>query len=49
MSIVDEIKVIADVDIFETAKKKELFVGRPYYLDYDKAYILITDAWKEIL
>ena len=47
MSIVDEIKVMADVDIFESAKKKELFVGRPYYLDYDKAYILITDAWKE--
>lgn len=47
MSLVDEIKVMADVDIFESAKKKELFVGRPYYLDYDKAYILITDAWKE--
>lgn len=47
MSIVDEIKVMADVDIFESAKKKDLFVGRPYYLDYDKAYILITDAWKE--
>ena len=47
MSIVDEIKVMSDVDIFESAKKKELFVGRPYYLDYDKAYILITDAWKE--
>lgn len=47
MSLIDEIKVMADVDIFESAKKKELFVGRPYYLDYDKAYILITDAWKE--
>lgn len=47
MSIVDEIKVMADVNIFESAKKKELFVGRPYYLDYDKAHILITDAWKE--
>ena len=47
MSLADELKKIADVDIFEMAKKKELFVGRPYYLDYDKAYILITDAWKE--
>ena len=26
MSIVDEIKVMADVDIFESAKKKDLFV-----------------------
>lgn len=47
MSLADELKKIADIDIFEMAKKKELFVGRPYYLDYDKAYILITDAWKE--
>ena len=39
MSLADELKKIADVDIFEMAKKKELFVGRPYYLDYDKAYI----------
>lgn len=47
MSLADEIKAMADIDIFETAKKKELFIGRPYYLDYDRAYILITDAWKE--
>ncbi len=47
MSLIDEIKGMADIDIFESAKKKELFVGRPYYLDYDKAYLLITDAWKE--
>lgn len=35
------------VDIFTEAKKVDLFIGRPYYLDFDKAYLLITDAWKE--
>lgn len=47
MSLTDEVKSLATVDIFTEAKKQELFVGRPYYLDFDKAYLLITDAWKE--
>lgn len=47
MSIQDEIKKIASIDIFTEAKKPELFVGRPFYLDYEKAFILIADAWKE--
>lgn len=47
MAISDELRSIATVDIFKESKKPELFVGRPYYLDYEKAYLLITDAWKE--
>lgn len=46
MSITDAVKKMASVNIFEEAKKKDAFVGRPYYLDYDKAYLLIADAWK---
>jgi len=42
----EEIKKIAAVDIFTEAKKPELFVGRPYYLDYNNAYLLVADAWK---
>lgn len=29
------------------ARDPKFFIGRPYYLDYDKAYILIADAWKQ--
>jgi DNA helicase HerA-like ATPase len=38
---------MASVDIFVEAKKQEFFIGRPFSLDYEKAYILIADAWKE--
>lgn len=47
MSLLQELKNLATVDIFTEAKKTELFIGRPYYLDFDKAYLLIADAWKE--
>jgi len=47
MSITSLIAKLASVDIFTEAKNKDLFVGRPYYLDYDKAYLLIADAWKK--
>ena len=46
MSITQELKSLATVDIFVESKKPELFIGRPYYLDYDKAYLLVADAWK---
>ncbi len=42
----EELHKIASGDIFEDAKKDNLFVGRPFYLDYDKAQILVADAWK---
>ncbi|HOO50703.1 MAG TPA: DUF87 domain-containing protein [Alphaproteobacteria bacterium] len=52
LSITDEINKIATVDLFERDDKKGdlktgVFVGRPFYLDYDKAYVLIADSWKE--
>lgn len=47
MSFTGAINDLATVDIFKEAKKPEWFIGRPYYLDFDKAYLLITDAWKE--
>ena len=34
------------VDIFSKGRDKALFVGRPFYLDYEKARILVSDAWK---
>jgi hypothetical protein len=41
------VKKIADVDLFKDAKDRDSFVGRPFYIDYDKALILVADAWKE--
>jgi CRISPR/Cas system CSM-associated protein Csm2 small subunit len=47
MGLMQAIEDLALVDIFKEAKQNDLFIGRPYYLDFDKAYLLITDAWKE--
>ena len=47
MGLVQEVQNLAMVDIFKEAKKPDLFIGRPFYLDFDKAFLLITDAWKE--
>lgn len=41
-----QLKQIASVDIFSEGQAKALFVGRPYYLDYEKTQILVSDAWK---
>ena len=41
-----KLRDILNIDIFKEGKKEELFVGRPFYLDYERAQILICDAWK---
>lgn len=51
IGFVDAIAKLAKVDLFERdtktrAIKSGLFVGRPFYLDYDKAHILVADSWK---
>jgi DNA helicase HerA-like ATPase len=40
------LKNILSVDIFSEGRDKELFVGRPFYLDYERARILVSDACK---
>jgi DNA helicase HerA-like ATPase len=45
------IKELANVDLFEQDKdtqmpKTGVFVGNPFYIDYDKARLLVADAWK---
>jgi DNA helicase HerA-like ATPase len=45
------ISKIAKVDLFARdgatgQYKAGEFVGRPFHLDYDKAYLLVADAWK---
>lgn len=46
MYLGQKIKDIANVDIFTQGRNEGLFVGRPFYLDYEKAQILVADAWK---
>ena len=41
-----KLKSILDVDIFEKGKDEDKFVGHLFYLDYDKASLLVSDAWK---
>ena len=46
MDIAGTIQKLASIDIFKEAKNRDNFVGRPFYLDYDKAHLLVADAWK---
>jgi hypothetical protein len=52
VNFVDEISRLASIDLFGRDPKTAqvttgFFVGRPFYLDYDRAHILVADAWKQ--
>ncbi len=46
----DTIAKLASVDLFARESDGKfsagLFVGRPFYIDYERLYILVADAWK---
>jgi hypothetical protein len=50
VSFVSEIDKIASTDLFKKNKNGDhdtgFFVGRPFHLDYDSAYVLVADSWK---
>jgi len=50
VKLTDEIAKIASIDLFKRSPKGDietgLFVGRPFAIDYDRAYLLVADAWK---
>lgn len=46
MDLRQRLKELLSVDIFSKGRDNTLFVGRPFYLDYEKARILVSDAWK---
>jgi DNA helicase HerA-like ATPase len=50
-ALTNEIAKIAAVDLFKQSTGGEietgLFVARPFYLDYDRAHLLVADAWKQ--
>src|SRR5690348_14909632 len=51
LNLVQEISKIAKVDLFKRHPESGVpltgrFVGRPFYLDYARAHLLVADAWK---
>ena len=46
MSLKAQIAELAAVDLFKEARQKELFIGRPFSVDYQSATLLVADAWK---
>jgi hypothetical protein len=51
LALTNAIAQIAATDFFRRDKAGNLetgaFVGRPFALDYDRAYLLVADAWKQ--
>lgn len=46
MSVLKTLKKMKSIDIFKEAPNKSRFIGRPFYLDFEKARLLTHDAWK---
>jgi hypothetical protein len=44
MSIVEELKQLATVNLFTEAREPSTFVGRPFYFDYASLKLLANDA-----
>lgn len=45
-SVIEELKRLATVDLFEECRKQDAFVGRPFYLDFDRLRLMSNDKWK---
>lgn len=44
--MLDLIKEITEIDFFKEGQYEDLFVGRPYSINYNKVNLLISDFWK---
>ena len=45
-SVVQELKQLATVDLFNECRKDEHFVGRPFYVDFERLRLMSNDSWK---
>ncbi|MEA2445777.1 MAG: hypothetical protein QOJ12_3069 [Thermoleophilales bacterium] len=45
-TVVQQLKELATVDLFKECRGDEGFVGRPFYLDFDRLRLLSNDSWK---
>lgn len=47
MEMTSIVKELASIDIFKEGKNGNTFIGHPFALNYDKAQLLVADAWKK--
>ncbi|HWD40805.1 MAG TPA: DUF87 domain-containing protein, partial [Fimbriimonas sp.] len=45
-TVVQELKELASVDLFKEIRRDELFVGRPFSLDFERLKLMSNDSWK---
>jgi hypothetical protein len=45
-TVVQQLKQLASVDLFAECRVDEFFVGRPFYLDFDRLRLMSNDSWK---
>ena len=45
-TVVQQLKQLATVDLFAECRRDELFVGRPFHLDFDRLRLMSNDRWK---
>ena len=46
-TLLQELRNLAQVDIFREAAADQNFVGRPFYLDFEQLRLLSNDSWKQ--
>jgi hypothetical protein len=46
VTVLEELKQLASVDLFTEGRNDETFVGRPFYLDFERVRLLSNDKWK---
>lgn len=45
-TVLQELKELASLDLFKESAGDDLFVGRPFYLDFDRLRLMSNDSWK---
>jgi hypothetical protein len=47
MTMFEELRQLASIDLFAESRKEDAFVGRPFYLDFDRLRLMSNDKWKQ--
>lgn len=47
VTVVEELKKLASVNIFEAGRAENSYLGRPFYLDFTRTKVLVNDVWKQ--
>ena len=41
--VLEELKILAAIDLFKEGRTADSFVGRPFYFDYTRVKVLVND------